>query len=51
MRHALALAALFAATATQAADIKFLIPERENHPAIVTFHGPLKAGDETHSTT
>jgi hypothetical protein len=46
MRHALALAALFAATATQAADIKFLIPERENHPAIVTFHGPLKAGDE-----
>ena len=38
------LAALLAANAAQAADIKVLTSEWGNNPAVVTVHGILKAG-------
>jgi hypothetical protein len=38
---------LFAAHAAQAAEIKILTPEQQNHQAIITIHGPLNAGDDS----
>jgi hypothetical protein len=39
MRHALALTALFAATAAQAADFKLVSAEQGDYPAIIAFEG------------